>query len=116
MEAGDEVDAGGDHGGGVDEGAHGRRAGHGVGQPGLEGELRGLADGAGQDQEGDDGQRGAEAAEVSQRGLEVQRAEAGEEQEEADQQGRVADAASSGRPCGPARPLARSRYQKPMSR
>ena len=39
VEAGDHVDAGHDHGGGVDERRHRRRAGHGVGQPGVQDEL-----------------------------------------------------------------------------
>ena len=37
--AGDHVDAGGDHGGGVDQGADRRGAFHGVGQPDVEGNL-----------------------------------------------------------------------------
>ena len=43
MDARDEMLARGYHGGGMDEGAHGGGAGHGVGKPGLEGELRRLA-------------------------------------------------------------------------
>ena len=39
VEPGDHVDAGHDHGGGVDEGGHRGGAGHGVGQPGVEDEL-----------------------------------------------------------------------------
>ena len=39
VEAPDHVDAGHDHGGGVDQGGHRGRAGHGVGQPGVEDEL-----------------------------------------------------------------------------
>ncbi len=41
--AGDQVDAGRDHGGGVDQGADRRGAGHGVGQPGLQRQLGRLA-------------------------------------------------------------------------
>ena len=40
-----EVDAGHDHGGGVEQRRDRRRAGHGVGQPGVQRELAGLADG-----------------------------------------------------------------------
>ena len=39
----DQVNAGRDHGGGVDQRRHGRRALHGVRQPGLQRELAGLA-------------------------------------------------------------------------
>ena len=39
VEPGDHVDAGHDHGGGVDERGHRGRAGHGVGQPGVQEEL-----------------------------------------------------------------------------
>ena len=42
----DHVDAGGDHGGRVDERGDRRRAFHRVGQPDVEGNLRGLAGGA----------------------------------------------------------------------
>ena len=42
----DHVDAGGDHGGRVDQGRDGRRALHGVGQPGVQEELGRLAHGA----------------------------------------------------------------------
>jgi len=53
----DEVDAGGDHGGGVDE--RGDRGGalHGVQQPGLQRELRGLARRGQQQQQTNPGQR-----------------------------------------------------------
>src|SRR5687767_9666333 len=43
--AGDHVHAGGDHGGGVDEGGYRGGALHGVGQPHVEGDLGGLAGG-----------------------------------------------------------------------
>ena len=48
----DEVDAGGDHGRGVDERADRRRAGHGVREPRLQRHLRRLADGAAEDEQG----------------------------------------------------------------
>ncbi len=46
IDAGHEVHAGSDHGGGVDQGADRRRALHRVGQPHLQRELRRLADAA----------------------------------------------------------------------
>jgi hypothetical protein len=50
VEARDQVDAGGDHRGGVDQRGHRRRAGHRVGQPDVQRELRALADRAAEDQ------------------------------------------------------------------
>src|SRR5207248_81253 len=44
VHAADEVDAGGDHGRRVDEGAHGGRAFHGIRQPGVERDLGRLGD------------------------------------------------------------------------
>ena len=58
--AGHEVDAGVDHGRGMDEGRHRRRALHRVGQPDVERELGALADRAGEDEQGDDGDRDRE--------------------------------------------------------
>ena len=56
--AGDQVDAGGHHGGGMDQGADRRRAGHGIGQPHVQRELGALAHRAAEDQAGgDDHQR-----------------------------------------------------------
>ena len=43
VRAGDQIDAGGHHGRGVDERAHRRRTGHGVGQPGLQRQLGGFS-------------------------------------------------------------------------
>src|SRR5690606_39761880 len=51
--AGDEVDAGGDHGGGVDERRDRGGAFHGVGEPGLERPLPGLAAGGGEEEQAD---------------------------------------------------------------
>ena len=51
-EARDEVDAGLDHRGGVEVRGHGRRGGHGCGQPEVDGDERGLRHGA--DEEEDD--------------------------------------------------------------
>ena len=47
VRARDQVHAGGHHGGGVDERRYRRGAGHGVGEPGLQRQLRGLARRAG---------------------------------------------------------------------
>src|SRR5882724_1010739 len=52
------VDAGSDHGGGVNEGADGRGAFHGVGEPDVERDLGGLAHGADEKQKSDGGQDG----------------------------------------------------------
>ena len=51
VEPGHHVDAGGDHGGGVDQGGDRGRAGHRVGQPGVQRELGALAGDAGQQQQ-----------------------------------------------------------------
>ena len=59
MGAGDHVDAGGDHGGGVDERGDGRGAFHGVGQPDVERKLRALAGGAEEQAERDGGEDAA---------------------------------------------------------
>src|SRR4029077_2451291 len=50
VHAHDHVDAGGDHSGGVDEGADGRGAFHGVRKPDVERNLRGFAHGADEEQ------------------------------------------------------------------
>ena len=55
VDAGDEEDAGGDHGGGVDEGANGGGALHRVGQPDVEGDLAGFAGGSAEDEDADGG-------------------------------------------------------------
>src|SRR6185312_2327859 len=49
QEPGTEVDAGDDHGGGVDEGADGRRALHGIGEPHVKRDLRAFAHAAEED-------------------------------------------------------------------
>src|SRR5699024_6195873 len=54
-EPGDEVDAGFDHGGGVQVGADRSGSGHGRGEPEMEGDLRGLAQGTDEDQDDGDG-------------------------------------------------------------
>ena len=60
--AGDEVDTGGDHRGGVHQGADRRRAFHGVRQPHLERHLGALAGGAGEEAEREQRQRRAAEA------------------------------------------------------
>jgi len=52
MCAGYEVDAGGDHGGGVDEGAHRGGPGHGVGKPRLQRQLGRFPDSSTEDEKG----------------------------------------------------------------
>ena len=52
-----EEHAGGDHGGGVDEGRHGRGALHGVGQPHVERELGRLARRPEEEEQADGGRR-----------------------------------------------------------
>ena len=56
ISADDQVDAGRHHGGGVDQRRDRGRAFHGIGQPDMQWELSALADGAHEDQDGD--QRG----------------------------------------------------------
>ena len=92
----DHVDAGRDHGGRVDERGDRRGAFHGVGEPDVERDLRGLAGGAEDEQEGDGGEEaavqsgaGAMAAKTS---VKLERAEVGDEQEHGEQEAEVADA------------------------
>ena len=85
----DHVDAGGDHGGGVDERGDRRGAFHGVGQPDVERDLRGLAGGADEQQQADGGEEAAVARSGCaltagrRRCCEVERAEVGDQQEHA---------------------------------
>ena len=58
MHAGDQVDAGRHHGGGVDQGGDRGRAFHGVGKPGMERELRGFRHGTHQQEQADGGDDG----------------------------------------------------------
>ena len=53
IDAGDEIDAGGNHGGCVNERGDGRGAFHCVGQPDVERNLAALARGAGKDEQAD---------------------------------------------------------------
>ena len=95
MRAGDQIDARRHHGRGVDERADRRRAGHRVGQPGLQRQLRRFADGAAEQQRrrGDRQRRSHRPmrdGSLHQR-LDVERAQIGEEDEQADRHRGVAD-------------------------
>ena len=57
MAPGHHVHAGGHHGGGVDQGADRGGAFHGIGQPGIEGDLGRFAGGPHEEQQGDQGDR-----------------------------------------------------------
>ena len=96
MAARDHVDAGRDHGGGVDEGGDRGGAFHGVGQPDVERNLRGFAGGAEDEQEGDGGEEAAVpvgiGGDAGEDVGEVERAEVGDEQEHREQEAEVADA------------------------
>jgi len=91
-----QVDAGRDHGGGVDQCRHRRRPGHGVGQPDVEWDLRRLAGGADEQQDAhqagaDRGRRGAGERESGVDVVHLQRAQRAVEQEHAEQETGVAD-------------------------
>jgi len=104
--SGDEVDACGDHGGGVDEGRDWGGAFHGVGEPDIEGELCGFTKGADHEEDGNplgDGGDGFEVAglggfDVAQEGWVVEEdsvfegAEVDEGQVDAECEAKVADA------------------------
>src|SRR6266404_5037812 len=99
VRAGDDVDPGGDHGGGVNQCADRCGAFHGVRQPDIEGKLRRFTASAHEEQQARDGD-GAELAHRigGQRGgfaeqrNEIERAEGFEEQEHAEHEAEVADA------------------------
>ena len=97
----DHVHAGGDHGGGVDQRGDRRRAGHGVGQPDVERNLRRFAGRADEEQQADGGDdRGRVLGQVRRHAVDVDEGERRraelrqrpEQQEHADQERRVADA------------------------
>ena len=104
-----EEDAGGDHGGGMDQGRHRRGALHGVGQPHVEGQLGRLARRP-QEEEEADGGGGVlgGVAEGGQGGHVVERADGAEDQEHGDHEPEVADAV------GDERLLARRRRRGPV--
>ena len=96
--AGDDIDAGGDHGGRVDQRADRRRSQHGVREPDVQRNLGGFPDGPGQQQQADQGE-GARSVRVhwKLRGLRkdhqiIQRAEGRVEENQADQKTEVAQA------------------------
>ena len=95
VHARDQVDAGGDHRRGVDQGADRSRALHGVREPGVERQLGRLGERADQDQEAGGHERPLVGAEDLVGGLEharvVERAGLVEQQEGADHQPDVAD-------------------------
>ena len=88
VDAAEHVDTGGDHRRGVDQRGDGRRAFHRVGQPDVQRELRGLADGAAEEQQRN---RGAEDVMLAELG-EVDRAVRPVAPDDAEQETEVADA------------------------
>ena len=87
------VDAGGHHGGGVDEGGNGRGAGHGVRQPDVQGNLGGLSAGAQHEQQPDGGQRRfGSAGGLVEHGGEIERPELLEHVEHGQRESEIADA------------------------
>ncbi len=93
---GDHVDAGGDHGGGVDERRDGRGAFHGVGEPDVERKLRALAGGADEQAEGDGGEDasgpGGLYGQLGGDHIKGEGTEVSEQQKHADEEAEVADA------------------------
>ena len=91
--AGNQVDTGGHHGGGVDEGRDRRRALHGVGQPHVERQLSRLAGSADQQKKRDGGgfAGGQQIGGLLEDDVVRERAEGGEDQHQRDQEAEVAD-------------------------
>ena len=90
-----EIDAGGHHRCGVDQCGHRRRSGHGIGKPGEERDLRGLAGTPEEQEQRDGGNRPASgdkcARRVGEHGAEVERAGRPEDHEHRDHEAEVAD-------------------------
>ena len=100
LQAEEHVNARRDHGGGVDQSGNGGRAFHGVGQPDVERELGGLADGTAEDEEHggrkyaaeDRGIGGVEGIEAAFHRVESEAARDSPQHEDADHETEVADA------------------------
>ncbi len=90
MRARDQVDARGDHGGGVDKGRDRRRAFHRVRQPGVQRDLRGLRGGAAEQTERDEVHRGRREVDVEGR-RKRERPGVQDQHEEGERHRRVAD-------------------------
>jgi hypothetical protein len=92
----DHVHARGDHGGGVDEGGDRSGAFHGVGEPDVERDLRGLAGGSEDEEERDGGEDSSlpqgMRADLAEDAAEAERAEVRDEKEHRDEESEVADA------------------------
>src|ERR1700678_3721196 len=90
------VDAGGDHGGGMNERGDGRGALHSVGQPDIEGQLRAFSGCADEKAETDDGEDSAVPCglkrESGRQSFKAERAEGGEHEENSDEKTEIADA------------------------
>ena len=92
LHAEEHVNAGGDHGGGVDERGNGSGAFHGIGQPDVERKLGGLADGTAEDAEHGGGESGGGNGGGDFHFAECERAGDAPEHEDADHESEVADA------------------------
>ncbi len=96
VHAGDEVDAGGHHRGGVDQGGDRRRALHRVRQPGVERDLRGLRERADQQQDAAGDERAVVRVErarvdLGERAEEVERAAVAQDEEGPEHEADVAE-------------------------
>ena len=114
----DHVDAGGHHRRRVDQRRDRRRAGHRVGQPDVQRDLRRLAGGADEQQDADEARGDRGRAPLGERGVDavhVERADRLVEQEHAEQEAGVADAVGDERLLAGAA-LSASSNQKPISR
>src|ERR1700722_15998270 len=90
------VDAGGDHGGGMNERRDGRGALHSVGQPDIEGQLRAFSGCSDEKAETDGGEDSAVPCglkrESGRQSFKAERAEGGEHEENSDEKTEIADA------------------------